>query len=483
MGITLGLDIGTTSLSAVAFDYERCSVVAQVTQQNDGVRYADLPGGLQFAELDLAALERQLPQLLRALLAQLPDPRQVSAIGVTGQQHGMALLDLQGRPLGAAITWQDQRTLLPSPSGETPLQAFLRLAGGSAAFEPMGCLPAAGYMGPTLHWLHTQGQVDLAGARVAMIPDVAVSLLTGQLPATDTTNGGSSALLDLSSGDWAWQVIDRLGLPRSVFPPIKPAGTPQGSLLPALATASGLAQVPVCVAAGDNQASFAGSMSAPLDDLLVNVGTGGQISALVRQRVRVPGVETRAFFGDAFLLVGAGLYGGRAYAYLRDLFLETARAFWFEPSDDDLFEHMNALAAAVAPGCDGLRFEPLFTGTRDNPDLRASITGIGATNLTPGHLARALLEGIAEGFYQQFRAMQSVLGPRQGLVGAGNGITHNPVLAEAVVQRFDLPLSLTGTVEAAALGAALLAADGTGALPLAEGMASLRYDRRLLPQR
>ncbi|MHB1319826.1 MAG: sedoheptulokinase [Anaerolineae bacterium] len=484
MRIVLGLDVGTTSLSAVAFDCDSRRAVGQLTLPNEGARIAALPGDMLAAELDLACVGSQVTELLDGIVHSLPAGASVLAIGVTGQQHGMALLDDRNQPVGSAITWQDQRTLgrIPGES-RTWLQAFVEDAGGPGAFTAMGCQPAAGFLGPSLYWWMNQPSSHPDGLHLCLIPDAIVSILTGTSPVTDVTDGGSSGLMNIVKGDWAWEVIDSLRLPRDLFPPVVPAGRPHALLRESIAAAAGLPSIPVCVAAGDNQASFAGSVRDPLATVLVNVGTGGQISTLVPSFTRLEGIETRAFFGSQYLLVGAGLYGGRAYAYLQSLFQEVGAALFDQEASIELYEKMNGLAAQVPSGSDGLRCAPLFTGTRDEPDRRASFTGIGPTNLTPGHLARALLEGIAEGFWEQYSTMLSAAGAREMLVGAGNGLTQNRVLADVIARRFALALHLTGGVEAAALGAALLAADGIGALSLAEGMASITYDRVEAPPR
>lgn len=467
MGIYIGLDVGTTSLSALALDSASGHVVAQAALPNTAAISHAGPRGHLYAELELTRLHELLVELLQRLGAQLPHPN-VAAIGVTGQQHGLALLSADLTPVGPAITWQDQRALESAGSGETYLQAMLAAAGGALAFEPTGCLPAAGYAGATLYWLARQGRLPTEAAHACLIPDAAVALLTGTPPCTDATNAGSTGLFDIVSGDWLWSVIARLGLPSQVFPAVREAGSLHAPLSAAIAKATGLGPVPVCVASGDNQTSFLGSVRDMENSVLINVGTGGQISAVVDGFQRLAGLETRAFFAGRYLLVGAGLYGGRAYAYLRDLFRQIGVAFWGADPSTELYEEMNRLAAQAPPGADGLRCEPLFTGTRANPDLRASFTGIGPTNLTPGHLARALLEGLAEGFYSLYSQMQPVIGAREMLVGAGNGILQNPLLADIVARRFGRDLYMASDVEAAALGAAMLACAGLGEMSLTE---------------
>ena len=476
MGLYLGLDVGTTTLSGLALDSVNGDVIAQISLRNDAARSYRDQDGLLCAELDPQRLYDRLMSLLTEIADVLPSGPTIEAIGVTGQQHGMALLTAQCEPVGPAITWQDQRVQAQRDDGESYLQAFVRQAGGPEAFHPMGCIPSAGFMGPTLYWLADRTDLLDRAAHVCFIPDLAVTLLTGRAPVSDPTNAGSSGLFDLTKADWAWQIIERLRLPRHLFPPIKAAGVPRGLLKEQIANATGLPPIPVCVAAGDNQASFVGSVRVPEDSVLVNVGTGGQISATVERFVRLANVETRAFFGGDYLLVGAGLYGGRAYAYLQEFFRAIGAALWQTDSDAELYDRMNALAREVPPGAEGLRFEPLFTGTRADPSLRATLSGIGPTSFRPGHVTRALLEGIAEGFYTLYQEMAPYLGERHTLVGAGNGLTRNPVLAEIVARRFGLPLCLASDIEAAARGAALLAASGADDTSLTEAMSRLAYD-------
>jgi sugar (pentulose or hexulose) kinase len=96
---------------------------------------------------------------------------------------------------------------------------------------------------------------------------------------------------------------------------------------------------------------------------------------------------------------------------------------------EKLYDGLNRLAAGVPPGCDGLRCRPLFTGTRASPDQRASWTGVSPENFTPAHMARALLEGIAEVLHEDYeRAVQAAGKSYRRLVGSGNALRKNPLL-------------------------------------------------------
>jgi sugar (pentulose or hexulose) kinase len=336
---------------------------------------------------------------------------------------------------------------------------------GEDAPARTGCRLAAGYLAVTLFWMKTRGVLPERG-KACFIMDYFASLLTGRLPVTDATCAASSGVFHLTAGDWDAESIAALGLPYRLLPEMLPSGAPLGRLVPAMAAATGLAEgLPVFVGIGDNQASFLGSVPDRAATVLVNVGTGGQVAAHSDPFVYDPLLETRPFPGGGYLLVSAGLAGGRSYAVLERFFRDVGERLFDQPQGP-LYERMNRLAAGVPHGADGLRCEPFFAGTRDNPELRASWTGVSAENFTAAHVTRALLEGMARAFRSGYeRISRHLSAPRKHLIGAGNGLRENPVLAGIVSEEFGLPLAVPRHREEAAFGAALLAAVGAGIFP------------------
>jgi sugar (pentulose or hexulose) kinase len=248
---------------------------------------------------------------------------------------------------------------------------------------------------------------------------------------------------------------------------VRPSGDRISGLAPVVATAIGLpAGLPVFVGLGDNQASFLGSVAQRADSVLVNVGTGGQVAVYTEDFVFTPSLEIRPFPRGGYLLVSAGLSGGAAYALLERFYRQVGQQVLQAPCPAALYPTMNALAAAVPPGADGLQCRPFFTGTRSQPKLRASWSGLSAENFTPGHLTRALLEGMARTFRDGWESIRLACAhPGTQLVGAGNGLRENAVLAGVVAAEFGKPLALARHREEAAYGAALLAAVGAGLFP------------------
>ena len=455
----IGLDIGTTSLSAVVLDPESGRQVAHRTVAN---RAGSFPGPGR-AELDLSRLYELTVQCLAELVAQADlAPTAVQGIGVTGQQHGVALIGPDAAPAGPAITWQDLRVQEPLPGSDRPvLERFIAAAGGREAFRNTGCLPAAGFLGPSLYWLDLQDALPGPPVTACFVPDAVVSFLTGATVVCEPTLAGSSGIFDILANCWDSTLLERLELPGELFPAIGGAGDVVGGLRQELAEAVGLAAgTPVTVALGDNQASFIGGAPEPGRSLLLNVGTGGQISARTDGFHFIPGLENRPFPEGQFLLIGGGLFGGRSYAYLQRFFQEVGAGLLDTEVPDDLYERMTELAAKVPAGSDGLRCEPFFTGSRTDPGLRASFSGLSPDNFTPAHFVRALLEGMADGFFAFFEQMKPVVGMPPLLVGSGNGVRQNRLLARILAGRFGKPLLIPSHAEEAAVGAAVAASVG-----------------------
>lgn len=466
MPLALGLDLGTTSITALALDISNGEIVARNTVANDAevTKPADKARG--YSEWDAGQIISIALGCLRSLSASLGARlEEVAGLGLTGQQHGVVLVDERATPVSPFINWQDRRVEEVNPDTCGTWLAEIRSRVGKESRDRTGCTISPGYMAATLYWLKAQGLVP-DQAKAYFLVDYVAMLLTGSGPVTDATSAASTGLLYVQQGEWDWPTIEALELPPDIFPEILPAGAVQGTFLEQASSLAGLPTgLPVCVGLGDNQASFFGSVADLEDAVLVNVGTGGQVAAYSEQSVSRPNLETRPFPGG-YLVVKAGLCGGRTYALLGRFFRQVCSDLGCGPPAEVVLDTMNRLAADIAYGADGLRWEPLFTGTRENPELRGTLTGMSIENFTPSHFSRALLEGMAAVFHDGYLEIAAALGgPRKHLVGAGNGLRENAVLAGIVAAQFGMPMMVATHREEAAFGAALLAAVGLGLLP------------------
>jgi len=459
MAIYLGIDVGTTTITGLVLDTDSAEVVATHSLPND----SKLPGDNKppgRSEWDIDRMVELSLKVISAVAAQI-DVDALSGLGVTGQMHGMALLDGTCHPVSPFIGWQDQRCEEHISEGTTYLERMRELAGGG--FDRSGCTPATGYMGSTLFWLKHNDLLP-AATTACFAPDYLLSRLCDSRPVTDPTNAASAGIFDVLAGAWNDELIATLGLNAAHLPPVQASCHIVGGLSEAISARTGLpAGLPVTNGCGDNQASFAGSVADYDRSVLVNIGTGVQISAFTEQPLLAQGADLRPALGSGFLLVGAGLYGGCSYQLLRDFFYQVGRDIFGLADMPQIYDVLNQLASKVPPGADGLRCEPLFAGSRQQPQQRATWQGMSETNFTPSHMARALLEGLAEQIKMLYEPMQQAgLGDHDLLVGSGNAIRKNQLLADILSASFGLPLQMTCYTEEAAVGAALCATVAIG---------------------
>jgi sugar (pentulose or hexulose) kinase len=464
MSVLLGIDLGTTTITALALDAASGEVLARDTRANDADITASAEKARGRSQWDPRRIVGQAVACLHAVAEQLgPRVHECAGLGITGQQHGVVMVDAALKPLTPFINWQDRRAAEPFPGSNRSYVEEAAALLGPEAPERTGCRLAAGYLGTTLFWLRTNGLLPAEGT-ACLLGDFFGAALTGQPPVSEPTYAASSGLLNLGTRQWDVAAIDALMLPASLFPPVREAGTLLGTLTHSVAEATGLPQVlPVYVAIGDNQAAFVGSVADRATSVLVNVGTGAQVAAYTKEFRYAPPLETRPFPIAGNLLVNAGLSGGHAYATLERFFHAVGEQLLGIAVDRPLYVVMNELADQVPRGAEGLRCEPLFTGTRANPELRAAFTGASPANFTPRHMVRALLEGMARALAEGYaRIHEATRQSFERLAAGGNGLRENAVLARIVAKEFGLPLVFPRHREEAAVGAALTAGVGAG---------------------
>ena len=465
MPLTLGLDVGTTSITALALDTAIGSVALRASTRADAEATSPADRGRGRSEWDADRLATQVFATLRRVADGLGDRRRdIAGLALTGAQHGGLVVDAALRPLTPYINWQDRRAADLAPDGETWLDGAKRRLGPAA--ERAGCALVPGFLGVSLYWLRENDALPADGTAL-FITDYLAARLTGGRLATDPTMAGGSGVFDVRARAWNDEAIAALDLPRTLFPAIAEAGDPLGGLSAAMTAVVGLpAGLPVYVGLGDHQAGYVGSVADRATTVFVNVGTGAQVARYSPDLHLAPPLENRPYPRGGNLLVNAGLFGGRVYALLEGFFRTVGRDLFDQADAASLYTAMNALAAAVPPGADGLRIEPYLSGSRVDPTRRGVISGVSDTNFTPAHLVRAFLEGMARSYREGYALIEAVLPePPRHLVVAGNGLRENPLLRGMVADAFGLSLSLPAHAEEAAYGAALVAGVGAGVWP------------------
>lgn len=404
----IGIDIGTTSICAVLVDTEKYEIIKSLTAKNTS-----------FIKSENTYERIQNPEAIMSTVCGLLDEigtDGVSAIGFSGQMHGIVYTDEKGKAVSPLYTWQDERAAMRSESGKTYA-------------EEIGCF--TGYGLATDYYNEKNGLVPENAEYLCTIADYAVTQLCSlKKPIIHITNAASLGCFDLKSNKFT---AENPRLPE-VTAEFKAAGHYKN--------------IPVCVALGDNQASFIGSVSGE-NDALVNVGTGAQISWLTSDIIASDSVEIRPFDGKKYLAAGCSLCGGRAFAMLEKFIREAAEIVSGEKSES-VYPQLNKLLETKTQT--DLTADCRFCGTRKDPTVRGGIYGLSENNFTVGDFALSVLCGIASELYEMYKESGARVG---GIVGSGNGIRKNSALQRIVSGMFECGMKIPYYEEEAAFGAAL----------------------------
>ena len=427
---TLGLDIGTTTVSAVILDSS--GVPEAKTVKNDSF----LPGAPWERLQDPEVIRVTCQALVEELLDAHPD---VAAIGLTGQMHGILYLDAAGQPVSPLYTWQDGR-------GDLPYDDRTTWAGHLS--EITGYALATGYGMVTHHYNLNHGLVPENAAKFCTIHDYIAMKLAGRTaPVTEPTDAASLGLYDSLGGCFDRAALEKAGIGEELLPELME--------MPCLGI--GPLGIPVYAAIGDNQASFLGATGGRTDVLLVNVGTGSQISVYSPDYLQTETLETRPFPDGGWLLVGASLCGGRSYALLENFFRQTVKMV--TGRDDGVYAAMNRALDGAGKVEDYPTAVTTFQGARADPRLRGSIMGIGTNNFTPLHFMHSIMHGMARELQDMYRGYLDKGGKAPDtIIGSGNGLRKNRHLCRIFEEVFACRLILSEKEEEAACGAAIYAA-------------------------
>jgi len=460
----LSLDIGTTKICALVFDEYTGTVIE--TREAGNVFLA--PPHPWNRQQDPEEIFRILDGIISDLKKKYKTFR---AIGISCQMHGILYLNGAGRAVSPLYTWQDQSAALPYSGGES-------YASYLAAFSPGRVAPGFG-LATCFYHLKTNG-IPSGAKKLCTIGDyIAMRLCRSSLPLTHITNAAGLGFFDLRGACFDMGSLERAGFDLSLLPDLSAGARVFGE------TPDG---IPVCVAVGDNQASFLGAVRDLKESVAVNIGTGSQISLVSSDPARagvfkgraleVPALEVRPYFDDLFLVVGASLCGGRAYAILETFFRDVLSMAGFVSgaaslSDGSLYPAMNELALAGADSGGQILVDTLFAGSREDPSRRGSIGNISEDNFTPANLVAGFLNGIAAELYALYEPVREKA--HKKITGSGNAIRKNEALRRILSEKFNMPLELAPHEEEAACGAALFALACTGAF---KNVSEARYQAR-----
>jgi xylulokinase len=377
----------------------------------------------------------------------------IQSIGVTGQMHGLVMLDADGQVLRPAILWNDQRT-------QAQCDEMTRRIGFERLIELTGNRALTGFTAPKILWVRDHEPDVYARCRHILLPkDYIRFRLTGTY-ATDLAGAAGTSLLNVAKRQWSSEVLDALQIPQEWMPPVH-EGTQITSYTSADAAAiTGLAAgIPVMGGGGDQAAGAVGMGCVSPDKIGVTVGTSGVVFAPLARYAYEPQGRLHAFchaVPGQWHFMGVMLSAAGSLQWYRDTL-----------AADVSFDTLLAEAAQAPAGSDGLLFLPYLTGERTphpDPQARGAFVGL-TTRHTRGHLTRAVLEGVAFGLKDSFTLIANAGLPEHYEVRISGGGAKSPIWQQIIADVLGAPLVNVNTPEAGAFGAALLGAVGKGAYP------------------
>jgi xylulokinase len=441
----LGIDVSTTSVKALLLD-ELGTVVS--------VGSTDLSLSTPYPLWSEQNPQDWWQAAVRSIRIALSDAGEsgdaVKAIGLTGQMHGLVLLDMAGQVLRPAILWNDQRT------GDQ-CEQMTRLVGKERLLEITGNQALTGFTAPKILWVRQHEPEIYQQARHILLPKDYVRLqLTGEY-ACDKADGSGMILFDLKKRDWSKELLQILDIPSDWLPDSFEGPEVTGRITHEAGELTGLSPGTPVVAGGGDQAAQAVGVGAVTSGITaLTLGTSGVVFAPTRQPFIEPQGRLHAFchaLPDTWHLMGVMLSAAGSLRWFHDTFSP-------QLSYDDLINE----AAETPPGAEGLLFLPYLTGERTpypDPLARGAFVGLTVRH-NRSHMARAVLEGVAFGLHDSMQLILAAGLDEISQVRVSGGGSRSRLWRQIIADILGSDLVTVNTTEGAAYGAALLAGVGTG---------------------
>jgi len=441
----LGVDVSTTGAKALLID-EAGKVVATATT----ALTLQTPKPL-WSEQDPAEWWSGTATSIRKVLEDAgAKGEEVAAVGLTGQMHGLVLLDADRNVLRPAILWNDQRT-------GAECEEIERRMGRSELIGEVGNVALTGFTAPKILWVRNHEPDVYAKAKLVLLPKDYVRLrLTGEA-AMDKADGSGTILFELKARRWSKTVLDALEIPADWLPPTFEGPEVTGTVTADAADATGLARgTPVMAGGGDQAAGAVGAGAVRPGVVSLTLGTSGVIFATTDAPLVEPEGRLHAF---CHAVPGKWHFMGVTLSAAGSL-------QWYQATlnPNDSFETIVTWAEQARAGSDGLLFLPYLSGERTPyPDPLARGSFIGLT-LRHGraHMTRAVLEGVAFSMKDCFSLLQGAgLGDVKEVRIAGGG-AKGPLWRKIMASALGVPMVTVNSTEGGAFGAALLGGVGAG---------------------
>jgi len=442
MPCLLGIDTSTTATKALLID-EAGNVVAVAATEYP--YDTPKPG---WTEQDPALFWHGAVQSIREVMAKAQiTGKDIAAIGLTGQMHGMTLLEAHGDVIRPCILWNDQRT---APQCET----ITNMVGAEKILQLTGNPILTGFTAPKILWTRENEPENYKRLAHILLPkDYVRYKLTGEF-FSDVADSSGTSLFDVGKRQWSNEMLTALQIPRAWLPEVTESPIASTKINSAAAKATGLlAGTPVIAGGGDQAAQAIGTGIVREGLVAVTIGTSGVVFAPSDSYRVEPQGRLHAFchaVPGKWHLMGVMLSAGGSFRWYRETL-----------ANQDSYEALTAAAAKISAGSEGLLFLPYLTGERTphpDPNARGAFVGLSVRH-TKAHLTRAVIEGVSYGLRDSLELMQA-LGISTTQVRASGGGAKSARWRQILADIFNAEIVTMNSTEGAAYGAALLAGVG-----------------------
>jgi xylulokinase len=377
---------------------------------------------------------------------------EIAGIGLTGQMHGLVLLDAHGTVLRPCIMWNDQRTV-------AECAAITRRVGARRVLKLTGNPVLPGFTAPKIEWVRKhEPQLYRRVAKVLLPKDYIRYKLTGAFY-SEVSDASGTSLFDVGRRRWSDEMLAALKIPHDWLPEVTESPVASAKISTVAAKLTGLVEgTPVIGGGGDQAAQAVGS--GIIEEALVSVtlGTSGVVfAASKRYRIEAEG-KLHAFchaVPGQWHLMGVMLSAGGSLRWYRDALcqIEVAEA---NQTDRSTYDIMCDPASKVPADSEGLLFLPYLTSERTpypDPNARGVFFGLTLRHGKP-HLTRAVMEGVSYGLCDSLELMHA-LGLKIKQVRVSGGRAKSLLWRQMLADVFGAPIMTVNMTEGAAYGAAL----------------------------
>ncbi len=451
----LGIDVGTTGCKVLLIDVAG-SVVADETREYP----VSMPRPLWSEQNPDDWWEAVSAGITLVLHAAGAEADQIAGVGLTGQMHGLVLLDEHGEVLRPCILWNDQRTA-------EQCAAITETVGAQRSLELTGNPVLTGFTAPKLLWVRQHEPETYRRIGHVLLPkDYIRYRLTGEF-FSEVSDASGTSMFDVGKRQWSDEMLAALDVPRAWLPEVTESPVASAKVNMAAAKATGLsAGTPVVGGGGDQAAQAVGTGIIDEGVVSATLGTSGVVFAASDSYRVEPEGRLHAFchaVPGKWHLMGVMLSAAGSFRWYRDT-LGEAEVRRAKRENRDPYDLLTEAAADVPPGCEGLLFLPYLTGERTpypDPNARGVFFGLTLRH-RKAHLTRAVLEGVTYGLRDSLELMRD-LGLAVKQVRASGGGARSKLWRQMLADVFNTPIVTVNVTQGAAYGAALLAGVGVGA--------------------